>query len=296
MMEVRMPTGRIVKALSGFYYVENENGIFQCRARGNFRKRKITPLVGDWVEFEAENRTDGYVLEVNTRINELVRPPIANVELAVIVFSAREPDFSTYLLDKFLVHIEANGIEAVICLTKTDLGVTEQTQKEAEVYERLGYKVLYTSQESKESADDVAEALQGRISVFAGQSGVGKSTLLNVIKPELHLETNPISRSLGRGKHTTRHVELIKLDEGTYVADTPGFSSLDFRGIEAASLSHLYPEMAALINDCRFRACTHLKEPGCAVKQAVEDGSIAQFRYESYKQFHDEIQSQKRRY
>ncbi|SDN26377.1 ribosome small subunit-dependent GTPase A [Alkalicoccus daliensis] len=292
-----MAKGRIVKALSGFYYVENEDGIFQCRGRGNFRNRKITPLVGDWVTFEAENRTDGYVLAIDERKNELVRPPIANIDQAILVFSVKEPDFSTHLLDKFLVHIEANEIETIICLTKKDLGTQEDVTEKVKVYEMAGYQVLYTSMEDEESVQTLTPVLSGKVSVFAGQSGVGKSTLLNVLKPELKLETNAISKSLGRGKHTTRHVELIKLtQENGYVADTPGFSSLDFREIEADTLSHQYPEMAERINDCKFRGCTHINEPGCAVKRAVEEGDIAQFRYDSYKQFLEEIQSIKRRY
>lgn len=291
-----MAKGRIVKAISGFYYVENEDGIFQCRGRGNFRKRKINPLVGDWVTFEAENRTDGYVLAVDDRKNELVRPPIANIEQAVLVFSVKEPDFSTHLLDKFLVHTEAIGSEAVICLTKKDLGPEADISERMEIYEKAGYRVLYTSMEDKASVETLLPILNNKISVFAGQSGVGKSTLLNVLNPDLKLETNAISKSLGRGKHTTRHVELIKLDGGGYVADTPGFSSLDFRGIEAETLSHSYPEMAALINDCKFRGCLHINEPKCAVKEAVDQGEIAHFRYDSYKQFLEEIQSIKRRY
>lgn len=292
-----MAKGRIIKALSGFYYVENENGIFQCRARGNFRKKKINPLVGDWVTFEAENRTDGYVLEVDKRANELIRPPIANIDQAILVFSVREPDFSTHLLDKFLVHIEANEINAVICLTKNDLGLTSETHEKVKVYERAGYQILFTSMEDEKSVETLLPVLSNKVSVFSGQSGVGKSTLLNVLKPELKLETDAISKSLGRGKHTTRHVELIKItQEGGYVADTPGFSSLDFRGIEAENLSYNYPEMKEMINDCRFRGCTHINEPGCAVKKAVDEGEIAQFRYDSYKQFLEEIHSMKRRY
>jgi ribosome biogenesis GTPase / thiamine phosphate phosphatase len=291
-----MPRGRIVKALSGFYYVESEEILYQCRGRGNFRNRSITPLVGDWVEFDAENKTDGYVMSIEERSNELVRPPIANVDQAVLVFSVKEPDFSTYLLDKLLVHTESNGISAVICLTKTDLGLEEETVHKVKEYEKIGYEVIYTTKDNKSPVEKLLPVLQHKVSVFAGQSGVGKSSLLNVIDPELNIETDIISKSLGRGKHTTRHVELVKLSGGGYVADTPGFSSLDFRGISSEILSHFYPEMAALINDCKFRGCTHINEPKCAVKKAVGDGSIAEFRYESYTQFYQEIQSQKRRY
>ncbi|WP_147802364.1 ribosome small subunit-dependent GTPase A [Alkalicoccus halolimnae] len=291
-----MPRGRIVKALSGFYYVESEEELYQCRGRGNFRNRSITPLVGDWVEFDAENKTDGYVMSIEERSNELVRPPIANVDQAVLVFSVKEPEFSTYLLDKLLVHTESNGISAVICLTKTDLGLEDKTLDKIQEYEKIGYEVIYTTKDNKSPVEKLLPVLENKVSVFAGQSGVGKSSLLNVIDPGLNIETDIISKSLGRGKHTTRHVELVKLTGGGYVADTPGFSSLDFRGISSGILSHFYPEMAALINDCKYRGCTHINEPKCAVKKAVDDGSIAEFRYESYTQFYQEIQSQKRRY
>ncbi|WP_096189177.1 ribosome small subunit-dependent GTPase A [Evansella halocellulosilytica] len=293
-----MGKGRIIKALSGFYYVENEDGTFQCRGRGNFRKRKITPLVGDWVEFEAENKTDGYVLHVDERTNELVRPPIANVEQAVLVFSTEEPSFSSLLLDRFLVHVEANNIEPIICLSKIDL-LEDETEKAIQLYEKtyreIGYEVVNTSIYVDETIETLRPYLSGKVSVFAGQSGVGKSSLLNALMPDLNIETNPISKSLGRGKHTTRHVELIKVENG-YVADTPGFSSLDFNGIEVEELGFLFPEMRERSKGCKFRGCTHVNEPKCAVKAALELGEIAQHRYDHYVQFIDEIKSQKRRY
>ncbi|MEC2074630.1 ribosome small subunit-dependent GTPase A [Metabacillus fastidiosus] len=296
-----MPQGKIVKALSGFYYVkEDENGRFvQCRGRGVFRKNKITPLVGDEVVFQAENDTEGYILEVLERKNELVRPPISNVDQAILVFSAVEPDFSTTLLDRFLVLIEANDIEPMIVISKIDLISSEEVRQEVESfakdYEKAGYTVLLTSTLDISGVDKLMPYLEEKISVIAGQSGVGKSSLLNMLRPELSLKTDDISSHLGRGKHTTRHVELIPFGSG-FVADTPGFSSLDFTDIEAEELTYCFPEMRKLSADCKFRGCTHVSEPKCAVKLAVEDGEIAQYRYDHYLSFLEEIKDRKPRY
>ncbi|WP_100373250.1 ribosome small subunit-dependent GTPase A [Bacillus sp. FJAT-45037] len=293
-----MAIGLIVKALSGFYYVQNEDGLFQCRGRGNFRKRKIKPLVGDRVEFEAENRTDGYVLDVFERKNELIRPPIANVDQALLVFSAKEPDFSTLLLDRFLVHIEANKIEPLIVISKADLLTEADYQAIVDYkaqYEEIGYQVLITSTTIDGGIDEVLTHTGNKITVVAGQSGVGKSSLLNVLKPELAIETNEISTHLGRGKHTTRHVELLPIGTGL-IADTPGFSSLDFIEMEHEELSSYFPEMARRHEYCKFRGCTHTSEPKCAVKDALDQGEIIQHRYDHYLQFLDEIKNQKRRY
>lgn len=293
-----MAEGKIVKALSGFYYVESEGEIYQCRARGNFRKKKLTPLVGDLVKFEAENRTDGYILALKDRYNELVRPPIANVDQAILVFSAMEPKFSTLLLNRFLVHIEANQIEPLICVSKIDLLKSDDRSEINQYiadYKKLGYTVLQTSIFIEELIEEVRPWLDGKTSVFAGQSGVGKSSLLNSLKPELNIETNQISSHLGRGKHTTRHVELIPIGTGL-VADTPGFSSLDFTTIEAEELSSCFPELRDRAEHCKFRGCTHSSEPKCAVKAAVDAGEIANYRYEDYLSFLEEIKQQKRRY
>lgn len=293
-----MPEGKIIKALSGFYYVEYNGEIFQCRGRGNFRKKKLTPLVGDLVKFEAENYTDGYVLAIQNRKNELVRPPICNVDQAILVFSALEPKFSTLLLNRFLVQIEANHIEPIICVSKIDLlnkELREEIHQFIEDYKSLGYTVIKTSIYMEELINEVRPWLNDKTSVFAGQSGVGKSSLLNALKPDLNLETNQISSHLGRGKHTTRHVELIPIGTGL-VADTPGFSSLDFLGMEAEDLSDCFPEMRERQQACKFRGCTHTSEPQCAVKEAVEVNKIATYRYKDYLTFFQEIKQQKRRY
>lgn len=294
-----MPKGQIIKALSGYYYVQSDEGIIQCRGRGNFRIRKMKPLVGDYVLFEAENKTDGYILDIDERTNELVRPPIANVDQALLVFSADEPHFSPLLLNRFLVHIEANEIKPIICISKIDLVQGEINEdglyQYKQDYEKIGYEVILTSSLTKEGLDELSPYFANNVSVIAGQSGVGKSSLLNAIKPELSLETNEISQSLGRGKHTTRHVELISIGEGL-VADTPGFSSLDFANIEKEELSQFFPEMSERAELCKFRGCTHMNEPKCEIKKAVEQGEITSYRYEHYVQFFEEIKAQKRRY
>ncbi|MDN4073488.1 ribosome small subunit-dependent GTPase A [Fictibacillus terranigra] len=291
--------GRIIKSVAGFYYVQYNDEVFQCRGRGNFRKKKITPVVGDWVVFESTNRTDGYILDVKERKNELNRPPISNVDQAILVFSAVRPEFSSSLLDRFLVHIEDNGIQPVICITKMDLIDSEEYQKEIAdfiaAYRKLGYQVIPTSAMSLAGMEDIKPIFKGKTSVFAGQSGVGKSSLLNALMPELMLETNDISDHLGRGKHTTRHVELLPFEEGL-IADTPGFSSLDFVEIETEELCYNFPEMKERVSECKFRGCTHSSEPKCAIKKAVEVGEIPSFRYEHYLEFLQEIKEQKRRY
>ncbi|MRX73356.1 ribosome small subunit-dependent GTPase A [Bacillus lacus] len=294
-----MPEGKIVKALSGFYYVLDGNRKVQCRGRGIFRKNKITPLVGDEVVYQAENDLEGYILEVKDRKNELIRPPISNVDQAILVFSALEPEFSPVLLDRFLVLIEANEIEPIICISKMDLledkGGKSRLESYIRDYRDIGYHVVLTSALEEESLQPLLPFFQERISVFAGQSGVGKSSLLNALKPELELKTNDISNHLGRGKHTTRHVELIHVGDGL-VADTPGFSSLDFTDIEVEELSYCFPEMRKKSADCKFRACTHTAEPKCAVKAAVETGGITEHRYKNYLSFLEEIKDRKPRY
>ena len=293
-----MPEGKIVKALSGFYYVFSDNKVIQCRSRGVFRKNKVNPLVGDEVIFQAENNLEGYILEVKERKNSLVRPPIANVDQAILVFSATEPDFSTALLDRFLVLIEFNQIRPIICITKIDLLTEAEKQSLEQVvqdYERAEYDVILTSSETDEGLEELIPFLNGVITVFAGQSGVGKSSLLNALRPDLELKTDQISNHLGRGKHTTRHVELIPIGDGL-VADTPGFSSLEFTDIEQEDLNNCFPEIRKLSESCKFRGCLHLAEPKCAVKKGLENGEVPSFRYQHYKEFLEEIKDRKPRY
>ncbi|KYD08203.1 ribosome small subunit-dependent GTPase A [Heyndrickxia sporothermodurans] len=294
-----MPEGKIIKALSGFYYVLDQDQIIQCRGRGVFRKNKITPLVGDTVVYQAENNREGYIMEVKERINELIRPPIANVDQAILIFSAKEPDFSSTLLDRFLVIIESNDINPIICLTKLDLLTDEEKihlMNFVNDYEKIGYQIILSSSKTKEGINELLPYLDEKISVFAGQSGVGKSSLLNAINPELALKTSHISSHLGRGKHTTRHVELIEINNSGLVADTPGFSALEFDELEAENLSNCFPEMAQRSSECKFRGCLHVNEPKCAIKNALENNEIADYRYHHYLQFLQEIRERKPRY
>lgn len=293
-----MPEGRIIKALSGFYYVKTGTGIVRCRGRGVFRKQKISPLVGDLVEFIDEKASEGYIVEIHERKNELVRPPVANVDQAVLVFSAKDPDFSTTLLDRFLVVIESKKIEPIIVLTKMDLLndiEREEIERYAASYRSIGYETISLSAKTETGIDQLVPTLEGKVSVFAGQSGVGKSTLLNALRPDLQLKTKAISRHLGRGKHTTRHVELLEIGNGL-VADTPGFSAIDFHGIDVEDLGLYFPEIRERIPECKFRGCLHVKEPKCAVKEALTTGQIHPFRYEHYLMFIQEIQERKPRY
>jgi len=295
-----MPKGQIRKALSGFYYVLDEDGkrYTQCRGRGVFRNRQISPLVGDFVDYKADNNLEGTILHVYERKNELVRPPIANVDQAILVFSAKQPDFHPLLLDRFLTAIESHGIKPVICLTKMDLVSEDEKHKVMEYvadYEKIGYEVIPTYINDPNLQQRLMPVLEGKTSVLAGQSGVGKSTMLNTILPSLKLKTDDISKALNRGKHTTRHVELIEVNSGL-LADTPGFSSFDFDTMEKEELSGCFPEMAERSNSCKFRECLHLNEPKCAIKAAVDSGEIPAYRYKHYLKFLEEIMSRKPRY
>lgn len=293
-----MAQGQIRKALSGYYYVYQEGQLIQCRGRGVFRNRGEAPLVGDFVDYTKEGESDGYVMKIHPRKNELVRPPIANIDQALLVFSVKEPDFNTILLDRFLVVLESFQVNPIICLTKTDLLNNEDREKlQAYIddYRQIGYKVIETFKNDVSLIEQLQPVLEEKTTVLAGQSGVGKSTLLNTLIPDLNLKTNDISQSLGRGKHTTRHVELIEV-AGGLLADTPGFSSFDFDTLEKEELTACFPELARISEGCKFRGCLHLKEPKCAVKEAVESGEIRSYRFEHYQQILQEIIDRKPRY
>ncbi|MFL2075596.1 ribosome small subunit-dependent GTPase A [Marinilactibacillus psychrotolerans] len=298
-----MQKGQITKALSGFYYVtDRSNTIYQTRARGVFRKQKITPLVGDYVEFESGNQDEGVIQKLLERKNELTRPQVANVDIGIIIMSAADPKLSNQLLDRFLIMLESKHIKPIIFITKMDLLDHDETikiKKYQKDYNKIGYQMVLIEKTDKEKKKQLEilfnEQFKNNLIVFMGQSGAGKSTLLNVLNPELELKTGETSQSLGRGKHTTRHVELVPLLE-SLIADTPGFSLLAFDEIEQESLSEYFPEMWRLRSDCKFSGCLHLTEPGCAVKKAILEGEIPEYRYDNYRLFLEEIKKRKPKY
>ena len=281
--------GRIVKSLAGFYDVEADGEIYQTRARGNFRKRGMKPVVGDFVSFSTAENSEGYVLELEERKNQLIRPAIANIDQAVIVMSTLSPDFSLNLLDRFLVFLEHKKIKPLIYISKTDLleNLSALTEIKKD-YEKIGYAVFFDS-------SALTESLAGKVTVFMGQTGVGKTTLLNKIAPEMQLATGETSEKLGRGRHTTRHVEFFRVANGL-IADTPGFSSLDYEVDNAPDLNNAFPEIAYISRNCKFRECTHTHEPDCAVKKALENHEILSSRYENYLQLLTEINKTRETY
>ena len=289
--------GQIVHALSGFYYVEEAQSHqrYETRARGQFRKTKTSPLVGDYVRFIADHDREGLITEVLPRKNQLQRPPVANVDLAFLVVSVKEPSISPKLLDRFLAYLAYEGIEVVLYFSKLDLLAEDERAEVADfmaLYEKNGYRVF---QSDALDLADLESLSQGQTMVVVGQSGVGKSTLLNRLLPELDLETAEVSKSLGRGRHTTRDVQLHDLLGGKFL-DTPGFSSIDLPDMEAAELTGCFPDIAAYAPACKFRGCLHLKEPKCAVKAAVAEGEIEESRYTSYCQLLDELAKRKPKY
>ena len=294
-----MINGKIIKGIGGFYYVDTENGLYECRARGIFRKNKITPLVGDRVSISVvdEEKKKGVVEEIEERDTELVRPPIANVDKALIVFAIKNPSPNLSLLDRFIVLAEKENLEIVIVFTKVDLDTDGELLGELkDIYEVSGYKVISVSNKLKLNIDKIKEELKENTVVFAGPSGVGKSSLLNEVDKNFELKTGEVSDKIKRGKHTTRHAELLKLECGGMVADTPGFSSLTLDDIDESELKEYFIEFDKY-DECRFGSrCIHENEPSCAVKEAVENGDISKKRYESYIQLLNEIRSGKRRY
>ncbi|NNG66199.1 ribosome small subunit-dependent GTPase A [Caldanaerobacter subterraneus] len=288
--------GRIVRGIAGFYYVATERGIIECRARGKFRKDNIIPLVGDIAEVQLVNEKEGYILEILPRKNQLVRPPVANVDQAIIVFAISKPEINRVLLDKMIVVAEINKIEPVVCINKVDMEKREEVENLINVYRKIGYKAVGTSAVTGEGVEELKSYLKDKISFFAGPSGVGKSSLINLIQSNIRLKTGELSEKLGRGRHTTRSVEFLPLDFGGYVLDTPGFTALEI-DIPKEELRNYFREFIEFQENCRFNSCLHVNEPDCAVTEAVDEGIIDRQRYISYLTLLREVkEKEKRRY
>ncbi len=289
--------GKIMKGIAGFYYVhDGHSRIYECRAKGIFRNQNRKPLVGDNVEFdilEEEART-GRILELLPRTNELIRPLAANVDQALVIFASKEPDPSFILLDRFLVMMEERDIPCMIAFSKMDLAGEKERQDLSDHYREAGYPVFFISSRTGQGIERLRDCLKGRTTVLAGPSGVGKSTLLNTLAPEAAMETGSVSEKIKRGRHTTRHAEIVAVGEESFVMDTPGFGSVFPASVEAEDLKCYYPEFARFECRCRFPGCLHYREPDCAVKQAVEDGVIHRGRYESYLLLYEELKQQRR--
>lgn len=281
--------GKIYKGIGGFYYVNTDNDeIIECKARGKFRKEHIIPIIGDEVEIDIKNGK-GTISEIYPRKNSLIRPAVANIDLVIVVVAAKSPDPAPYVIDKMLVNAEINGIEAMVCINKTDLAEYDQLKS---IYEKAGYKTIAVSGETREGIDELREIIKDKTTAFAGVSGVGKSTILShIIGSEL--ETGAISDKISRGRHTTRHVELFKLKDGGYILDTPGFSSVETEDVSVEELDNCFPEIIKAKGGCRFRTCAHIDEPDCSVKKAVEEGEIPLSRYESYKELYETLRGKK---
>ena len=289
--------GKIVKGISGFYYVHVvESGIYECKAKGIFRQQKMKPLVGDDVEIDiiSEEKKTGNVAAILPRKNALIRPAVANVDQALLIFAAASPNPNFNLLDRFLVMMGRQDVPVILCFNKCDLITEEQQQEIAAIYEASGCKILFVSAKKELGLKELQEILEGKTTTVAGPSGVGKSSLINLLAPEACMETGEISKKIERGRHTTRHAELIQLKGDGYIMDTPGFSSLYLPEMEKEELQDCYPEFAAFEPYCRFQGCSHISVPDCGVKEALSEGKIHPVRYENYCQLYGELKDRKK--
>ncbi|MBQ6812073.1 MAG: ribosome small subunit-dependent GTPase A [Agathobacter sp.] len=289
--------GKIVKGISGFYYVHVVGtGIYECKAKGAFRNQKIKPLVGDNVEIAVidEEKKKGNVEEILPRKNELIRPAVSNIDMALVIFAAAKPDPNFNLLDRFLCMMEYQHVPVTICFNKCDL-VTEEEKKALEdIYKPAGYDIIFTSAKQGINLEGLKTLLKGKTTTVAGPSGVGKSSLINQLQDSVYMETGNISEKIERGKHTTRHSEIIPLGNDAYIMDTPGFSSMDMPGFEKEDLWTCYPEFLPHEPYCKFQGCSHISEPNCGVKEALAEGKISPVRYENYKLLYEEMKQIKK--
>ena len=276
--------GKIIKGIAGFYYVHNGEHIYECKAKGVFRKDNMKPLVGDdcIIEVIDEEKKLGNISEILDRKNSLIRPNVANVDQALVIFALVKPEPNFNLLDRFLILMKQNDVPCIIVFNKTDLADDETLERTRQIYKDSSHQLIFTCAKKNEGIEDIKQTLKGKTTTVAGPSGVGKSTLINLIQDNKKMETGAISEKIDRGKHTTRHSELIALDDNSYIFDTPGFSSLSLFDINKEELAGFYPEFALYEKDCRFDNCVHKNEPVCGVKQAVDSGLISRVRYENY--------------
>lgn len=290
--------GKIIKGIAGFYYVQTvESGVYECKAKGIFRKDKQKPLVGDNVEISIldEEEKKGNLDVILPRQNELIRPAVANVDQVLVIFAAAKPKPNLNLLDRFLVAMEKQNVpRVVICFNKRDLVDQAECERLRRIYENSGCELLFTSASEQDGVDGIRQVLKGKTTAVAGPSGVGKSSLVNLITPDALMETGEISQKIDRGKHTTRHSEILCVDENTYICDTPGFTSLAVWDMEKEELRDYFPEFVSYQDECRFLGCSHTHEPSCSVKAAVEAGKISQERYDNYLEMYEELKGKKR--
>ncbi len=289
--------GKIIKGIAGFYYVHVEGqGIYECKAKGIFRKEHVKPLVGDNVDMDVLDERDrlGNIRRILPRKSALIRPAVANVDQALILFAIVKPNPNFNLLDRFLIRMERQHLSTLICFNKQDIATSEEKESLRRAYETCGYQVLFISALENEGLEEVRGLLHGKTTTLAGPSGVGKSSLINKLAPAANMETGAISEKIERGRHTTRHSEIIALGEETYIVDTPGFTSLDISEITKEELGRYYPEFLQYEPECRFRGCAHMSEPSCGVKDAVEAGRISRVRYDNYRVLYQELKEVKR--
>lgn len=290
--------GIIIKGIAGFYYVRCEDGmVYECKAKGVFRKDHKKPLVGDYVSMDVldHDKALGHILEIKDRKNELIRPAVANIDQAMVIFAVAHPDPNLGLLDRFLIQMEHYGIPTVICFNKSDLSSENEIKRLAAIYEQAGYQTIIVSAQDQQNIDAIRNVLHNKVTTVAGPSGVGKSTIINLLQTGVVMETGAVSEKISRGKHTTRHSELLEIDPDTFIFDTPGFSSLDVSYLLPEELEACFPEIVRFHDKCRFLGCAHIHEPDCGVKQALADGEISKERYEDYVNLYAECKN-KRRY
>ncbi|MDD6405204.1 MAG: ribosome small subunit-dependent GTPase A [Clostridiales bacterium] len=288
-------SGKIIKGIGGFYYVDAQDGnVYECKAKGIFRNKKIKPLVGDNVHIEILDTDNnlGNIIEILPRFNSLIRPAVANVDQTIIIFAVNEPEPNFNLLDRFLVNMEKSCVKTIICFNKNDL--SGDYTDACESYRKSGYETLFISAREQKGLQELRNIIKGKTTVFAGPSGVGKSSTLNAIKPDAEAQTGEISEKIKRGRHTTRHSELMHVEGNTYIMDTPGFSSLHVEGIEPQDLKEYFPDIAVYTGKCRFNMCNHVSEPDCLVKNAVECGDISRIRYDDYVMIYNDLKEKRK--